>query len=62
MKLVDKMTVELSNSIKDQCYNFTTNYKQRNINEPYPIYIHNGEWKETNSELKKITKGIFNIL
>jgi hypothetical protein len=56
------MIVKLSNSIKNQCYNFTMNYIQRNIEESYPIYIHNGEWKETNNELKKITKNIFNVL
>lgn len=62
MKLVDKMTVILPEPIKHQCIRFVTNYKERNIIPSLAYYTHDGKWKETNNELKVITKGILNVL
>ena len=62
MKLADQMKVTLPISIKNQCRNFLTSYKEINLLNTLPKYIHDGQWKEPEKDLKKITKGILNIL
>lgn len=56
------MRVKVPNIIKEKCNEFVNNFKNPNINNSLKIFQHNNTWKESEENLIKITKEIFNVL
>ena len=61
MKLANQMISDVSKPIQELCNKFVRDYTndQTSLTEKL---VHNKQWKEDNSKLKKITKNILNIL
>ena len=54
--------LELPSSIKDQCNNFISNYKEASTNILINKFIHNNTQKDSEEDLQKITEDIFKTL